>query len=257
MGALDSHQLGRRSVEGIGDPADRRLHRRVGCIRHIVITPHVAVEPAPLDPVDPVLGDPEPFLVGEEEGPVGVETHAVGSPEPRRQDLGRTTALADLQQGPVLRDDRFQAVPGRLGVIEVTLGVDLQAHRELVEMLGDLVVAVEALVEVGLAVAVEVAEADDLVAAADVDPARRRPSTPAAGTAPRRSAARSGPATGSSTPSTIQTSPSQVQTAALWPSGRKSKPEGRIWQSQGLLSGTRQDIGGEWPVVAADHRPAS
>jgi hypothetical protein len=39
-------------------------------------------------------------------------------------------------------------------------------------MLGDLVVAVEVLVEVGLAVAVEVAEADDPVAAADVDPPR-------------------------------------------------------------------------------------
>src|SRR5206468_1261249 len=31
---------------------------------------------------------------------------------------------------------------------------------------------------------------------------------------------------------------SQVQTAMLRPSGRKSKPEGLIWQSQGLLSGS-------------------
>ena len=99
MAALDPHQLGRRSVEGIGDPADRRLHRRVRCIRDIVITPHVPVEPAPLDPVDPVLGDPEPLLVGEEEGAVGVEAHAVGGAEPGRQDLGRPAALARSSAG--------------------------------------------------------------------------------------------------------------------------------------------------------------
>ena len=47
--------------------------------------------------------------------------------------------------------------------------VGLQAHRELVEVLRHLVVVVEALVEVGLAVAVEVVQPHDLVAAADVD----------------------------------------------------------------------------------------
>jgi hypothetical protein len=30
MIALDPHQLGRRAVEGVRDPADRRLHRGVG-----------------------------------------------------------------------------------------------------------------------------------------------------------------------------------------------------------------------------------
>ena len=55
---------------------------------------------------------------------------------------------------------------GGLGVVEVPVRVGLQVHRELVEVLGDLVVAVEVLVEVGLAVAVEIAEDHDLVAAA-------------------------------------------------------------------------------------------
>ena len=77
-----------RAVEGVGDPADRLLHRRVGRVGDVVITPHVAVEAAPLDPVDPVLGDPEPLLVGEEEGAVGVEADAVGGAEAGRQDLG-------------------------------------------------------------------------------------------------------------------------------------------------------------------------
>ena len=72
----------------------------------------------------------------------------------------------------MVRHDRGQAVAGRLGVVEVALGVGLEPHREFVEMLGDLVVVVEVFIKVDLAVAVEVAEADDLVAAADVDPAR-------------------------------------------------------------------------------------
>ena len=38
-----------------------------------------------------------------------------------------------------------QSVPGGFGVIEISFRVGLQAHRELVEMLGDLVVVVEVL----------------------------------------------------------------------------------------------------------------
>ena len=47
---------------------------------------------------------------------------------------------------------------GRLGVVEVPGRIGLQAHGELMEMLGDLVVAVEALVEIGFTVAIEVTE---------------------------------------------------------------------------------------------------
>ena len=71
----------------------------------------------------------------------------------------------------MLRDERGLGVAGGLGVVEVALGVGLEVHRELVEMLGHLVVVVEVLIKVGLAVAVEVVEDRDLVAAADVDPA--------------------------------------------------------------------------------------
>ena len=58
---------------------------------------------------------------------------------------------------------------GAFGVIKVALVIRLQAHRELVKMLRHLVVAVEAFVEVGFAVAVEVAEHHDLVPASYVD----------------------------------------------------------------------------------------
>ena len=170
--------------------------------------------------------------------PSGLRQTPLGARKPVARISVRVPSLLTLQQRAVVRHQRGQAVAGRLGVVEVALGVGLQAHRELVEVLGDLVVAVEVLVEVGLAVAVEVAEADDLVAAADVDPARDDLQPQRLEQTRRRSAARSGLAPAASIPPTSQTSPSQVQTAARWPSGRKSNPESRIWQSQGLLSGT-------------------
>ena len=53
---------------------------------------------------------------------------------------------------------RASAWRARLGVVEVAGRVGLQAHRELVEVLGHLVVVVEALVEVGLAVAIQIVQ---------------------------------------------------------------------------------------------------
>ena len=69
----------------------------------------------------------------------------------------------------MVRHHRGQGVPGTLGVVQVTRGVGLEPHRELVKVLGHLVVVVEGVVAVGAAVAVEIAEHDDPVAAADVD----------------------------------------------------------------------------------------
>ncbi|NQW26228.1 MAG: hypothetical protein HQ473_07700 [Cryomorphaceae bacterium] len=48
---------------------------------------------------------------------------------------------------------------------EIAVGVRLQAGGELVDVLADLAAVVEALVEIGFAIAVEVVEAGDLVAA--------------------------------------------------------------------------------------------
>ena len=210
-----------------------------------------------LDQVDAVLRRPEPFLVGQEERAVGVEADAVRGAEAGGQDLGLRAVLADLQQRAVVRHQGGQGVAGGLGVVEVPLRVGLQAHRELVEVLGHLVVVVEALVEVGLAVAVEVVQAHDLVAAADVDLARRRSSAPAAGTGPRRSAARSAPSRVGRCPSTSQTSPSQVQTAARRPSARKSKPVSRSWQIHGLLSGRVRTSTANGPSSRPIDGPAS
>ena len=118
------------------------------------------------------LGVQNPSWSERKNVPSGLRQTPLGARKPVARISVAHAVLADLQERAVVRHDRGQAVAGRLGVVEVPLGVGLEPHRELVEMLGDLVVAVEVFVKVDLAIAVEIAEADDLVAAADVNPAR-------------------------------------------------------------------------------------
>ena len=150
----------------------------------------------------------------------------------------------------MVRDHRGQAVPAALGVVEVPLGVDLEAHRELVEVLGHLVVAVEALVEVDLAVAVEVAEDGDLVAAGDVDLAvddlqaerleeARGDPPPGQGPAGRRA------------PRPARRRRPRRRPPAPSPSGKKSNPVSRIWRVPGVRLGRVERVDGERPVVLA------
>ena len=47
--------------------------------------------------------------------------------------------------------------------------IRLQFHREFVKMLGDLVIAVEALDEVGFAIAIQIPQDGDLIATGDID----------------------------------------------------------------------------------------
>ena len=86
--------------------------------------------------------------------PSGLRQTPLGARKPVARISVRRAVLAHAEQRPVLRHERRLAVPCGLGVVEVPLGVGLQVHRELVEVLGHLVVAVEVLIEVGLAVAV-------------------------------------------------------------------------------------------------------
>ena len=172
----------------------RLPHGIVARVGDVVVAPEVAVEAARRgDQVDAVLRRPVAFLVGDEQGAVRVEAHAVRGAEAVGQDVGARAVGADAQQRAVLRHQRGQRVPGAFGVVEVARRVGLQAHGELVKVLRHLVVVVEVLVEVGFAVAVQVAQDHDLVAAADVDLGRGRSSAPAAGTGRKRSAARSAP----------------------------------------------------------------
>ena len=125
--------------------------------------------------------------------PSGIDANAVGRPKAGGHDVGLQAVLAHAQERAVVRHDGRQRMPATLAVVEIAGRVGLQTHREFVEVLRHLVVVVEALVEVDLAVAVEVVQDDDLIAAADVNLARLRSSARAAGTDPRRSAARSSP----------------------------------------------------------------
>ena len=157
----------RAAVLGVGHPDHRRLHRGVGGVGDRSVAEHVAVEAAGLHAVDAVLRRPEAFLVGDEEGAVVIDAHAVRGAEAGGEDLGLRPVGTHLQQRAVLRHHAVERVAAGLGVVEIAGRVGLQAHRELVEVLGDLGVVVEALDEVGLAVSVEILQAGDLVAAGD------------------------------------------------------------------------------------------
>jgi hypothetical protein len=111
-------------------------------------------------PDSPVPHDPLQFLLP---APQRLPDFDVVSPfgsEKTRTLLISQIVPADAQQRAVVRHQRRQGVAGRLGVVKIPFGVDLQPHRELVEVLGDLVVAVEGLLEVGLAVARQVVQDD-------------------------------------------------------------------------------------------------
>ncbi len=102
--AVDPQQFGGRAIEGVGDPAQRLLHRVVGRIGHVVIAEHVAVEAPFTNPVDAVLGIPVPLLVGDDERAVGIEADAVGRPKAFAQDFGMQAVRAYFEQGAVVWD---------------------------------------------------------------------------------------------------------------------------------------------------------
>ena len=107
------------------------------------------------------------FLVGDKKAAVVVQADAVGGAKSIGENVGALAVGAHAQERAVVRHERGQRVAGGLGVIKISRRINLQAHREFVEVLGDLVVAVEAFEEVDLAVAVEVAQAHELIAAGD------------------------------------------------------------------------------------------
>ena len=101
--------------------------------------------------------------------PSGLRQTPLGARKPVARISVRPPSLLTFSSVPWCGTSAGNAVAGGLGVIEIPLGVGLQVHGELVEMLGHLVVVVEILIKVGLAVSVQVVKPDDLVAAADVD----------------------------------------------------------------------------------------
>src|SRR6185437_5280296 len=97
---------------------------------------------------------------------IGPESKAIGRAKSGANNLGGFPIGAHLHDCAVLSNDRWEGMPATLGVVKIPFGVRLQIHREFMEMLGDLMVVVEALVEIGFAIAVEVIQPGDLIAAA-------------------------------------------------------------------------------------------
>ena len=59
--------------------------------------------------------------------PSGLRQTPLGARKPVARISVGAAVLADLQERAVVRDDRFQAVTGRLGIVEVPFGVGLQS----------------------------------------------------------------------------------------------------------------------------------
>ena len=66
-------------------------------------------------------------------------------------------------------DQGWASVASTFGVVEIALIIDLQSHREFVEMLGNLVVRIESFVEVHFSVSIKIMETYELVAASYED----------------------------------------------------------------------------------------
>ena len=160
-------QLGGAAVLAVRDPHHRLLHRGIRGVGDVGVAEHVAVEAAGFHAVDAVLRRPVAFLVGHEETAVVVDGNAVGRAETRREDVRAGAVGADPQQRAVVRHHAVECVARGLGVVEIPLLIRLQAHCELMEMLGDLMVVVEAFDEIGFPVAVQVAQACELIPAGD------------------------------------------------------------------------------------------
>ena len=165
--AVHPELLGGGAVKVVVHPDDGRGDIRFG--EALVVAHEVAVKLALLDEVDFVLRRPVALLVAHVKRAVRVDADAVGRAETAGDDLAGLTIRSHLDECAVLWDERGLRVARGLRVVEIPVGVGLQIHRELVEMLGHLCVVIERLVVIGLAVVVGVHQFRDLVAAGDVD----------------------------------------------------------------------------------------
>ena len=156
----------------------------------------------------------------------------------------------------MLRNHGRRSVPRRLRVVEVPLGVGLQAHRELVEMLGHLVVAVEDSRRNRSRRRRSGREADDLVAATHVDLSidTFRPSgwNNPGGDPPPGQRRRRVVETVDQPDVAVPGADGDASAA-----GEEVEPRGPHLAEPGITYGECQHVDGERSIVAADRRPAS
>src|SRR5574338_305512 len=99
------------------NPHQWLFHSFVGTVCRRLITKHIAVEMALLNPVDPVHGVPMTFLIGNNEASVGVDTNPVCRPEPCGYDFRLQSIPAYFYQCSVLGNQRFPGMTRTFGII--------------------------------------------------------------------------------------------------------------------------------------------
>ncbi len=166
-GGVDPGEGAGGAVDAGVDPGYREFVGRLAAVWEP--SPVVAVEGIGAEEVDAVGGEPVTFLIS------GIGVAARGDEEPVGgavavgEGFGAGAVGGDFEEGAVVGMEGFAGVAGGFHVIEIAVAVGLEVEGEFVEVLGGHGVVVEALVEIGFAVAVEVVEAGDLVASQDVD----------------------------------------------------------------------------------------
>ena len=146
-----------------------QIRRGVRRVRDVVVTKHVAIEPTGANPIDSVLWIPVALLICDKKAAIGIQTDPVCRTKTVGQNLGGLAVGRNLEQRPMMGDQRGQRVPRTFGVIEIPIVVALQTHGELMEVVCYLVVIVEILIPVRLTVAVEVMQDADLISTANVN----------------------------------------------------------------------------------------
>jgi len=157
-------------VEIVRGPADRGI---VGGGDGVAVrSTEEAVEAALTHQVDAVDRGPVALVVAVEQRIAVATAHAIGFTQAGAVAGHGAAVLADLEHaalGLAGRAMRVVAEVGALAVVEVAVLVGLQVQCEFMVVLGDRAVGVEAFVEVGFAIAIEVLQPHQAVAAGDID----------------------------------------------------------------------------------------
>ena len=124
--------------------------------------------------VEVVDGDPCALIVAVRDLVVGPDAHAIGGAHAGGDDVEARTVGRQAEDAAMVGAQGAPAAASRvhraaLEEVEVAAGVHLEVEGELVEVGRDLHVVVHVLIRVRLAVAVEVAQAGDLVPSEDMD----------------------------------------------------------------------------------------
>lgn len=155
------------SAGGIVDrPWDPAQGWIVGGWRHgAMVHVHHSIETTFADHDDRRGGRPPPLLRRDGDHSLRADSQTVCIAEAGGKDVELRAVAADPQQAAILA---AFATTVAAEVIKIALGIGLETHGKLVNVVGDLAVVIEVFVEVGLAIIVCVVEHRNLVASDDI-----------------------------------------------------------------------------------------